>query len=79
MSTFVGVGINTTEVQQLNNTSTIGTNVSKTVIGTSISLTGTTVNSLFGTNSQLQTVLTIIGRDSGARITVPVTIIKVTS
>lgn len=79
LSSFIGVGINTPEVQQLNNTTTVGTNVSKTVIGTSISLTGTTVNSLFGTNSQLQTTLTIIGRDSGARVSVPITIIKVTS
>lgn len=79
LSNFIGVGINTAEVQQLNNTTTIGTNVSKTVIGTTINLTATTVNSLFGSNTQLQTTLTIIGRDSGARLTIPVNIIKVTS
>ena len=75
-SNFVGVGINTPEVTSLNSTTTIGTNVSKTVIGTTINITATTVNTLFGTNSQLQTTLIVVGRDSGARISVPVTIIK---
>lgn len=76
MSAFTGVGINTQEAQALNASITVGTNVSKTVIGTSITLTATTVNTLFGTQTQLQTNLIVIGRDSGARITVPVTIIK---
>ena len=77
LNTFNGVGINTAEATALNSTTTLGTNVSKTVIGTSINLTATTVNTLFGTNTSLQTTITIIGRDSGARVTVPVTIIKV--
>jgi hypothetical protein len=76
MSSFNGVGINTQEAQALNTTTTLGTNVSKTVIGTSINMTATTINTLFGTQTQLQTNLIVIGRDSGARITVPVTIIK---
>jgi|TARA_R110000796_G_C14556770_1_gene434422 hypothetical protein len=76
-STFNGVGINTPEAERLNSTTTLGTNVSKSVIGTSINLTATTVNTLFGTRTSLQTTLTIIGRDSGARMTIPVTIIKV--
>lgn len=79
MANFAGLGINTPEVQQSNSTTTIGTNVSKTVVGTTINLSATTVNTLFGTNSQLQTILTIIGRDSGARVTIPITIIKTTS
>jgi hypothetical protein len=79
LSTFNGVGINTTEVQALNSTTTIGTNVSRTVIGATINLTATTVNTLFGTNSSLSTILTITGRDSGARLTIPLTITKVTS
>ena len=74
MSTFNGVGINTTQATQLNQTQTFGTNVSKTVIGTTINLTATTVNTLFGSNSSLQTTLTFVGRDSGARITIPITI-----
>jgi len=77
MSSFTGVGINTQEAQALNTTATVGTNVSKTVIGATINLTSTTVNTLFGTTlTQLQTNLIVIGRDSGARLTVPVTIIK---
>lgn len=76
-SLFTGVGINTDEATRLNNVTTLGTNVSKTVIGTSLNITSTTVNTLFGNRTQLTTSLTIIGRDSGARVTVPVTIKKV--
>ena len=78
MQTFNGVGINTPEAEALNSTTTLGTNVSKTVIGTSINLTATTVNTLFGTSrTTLQTTITVIGRDSGARVTIPLTIVKV--
>ena len=78
LSTFNGVGINTENAQALNQTETIGSNVSKTVVGTTINLRATTVNTLFGNQTQLQTTLTVVGRDSGARITVPVTITKTT-
>jgi len=78
MSTFTGVGVNTPEATALNSTTTIGTNVSSTVIGTTINLTATTVNTLFGTNSILYTTLTVVGRVSGARISIPVQITKVT-
>lgn len=77
MSTFNGTGINTPEATSLNSTTTIGTNVSKTVIGTSINLTATTVNTLFGNNTTIYTSLTIVGRDSGAREVIPVQIQKV--
>lgn len=78
LSNFTGVGINTEEADKLNSTTTVGTNVSKTVIGTSINLTATTVNTLYGTTrDKLQTTITLVGRDSGARITIPVTIQKV--
>jgi hypothetical protein len=77
LSNFTGVGVNTEEAERLNSTTTIGTNVSKTVIGTSVNLTATTVNTLFGSRTQLQTTVTLIGRDSGARVNIPVTIIKV--
>ena len=76
MNTYTGVGVNTTDAQRLNTSTTFGTNVSKTVIGTSINLTASTLNTLFGDRTQLQTTITVIGRDSGARITVPVTINK---
>jgi len=77
VSAFNGIGINTAEANVLNTSSTVGTNVSKTVIGTTINITATTINTLFGTNTSLYTTLTIIGRDSGARISVPVQITKV--
>jgi hypothetical protein len=78
MSSFNGLGINTPEATSLNSTTTIGTNVSKTVIGTTINLSATTLNTLFGTNSTLYTTLVVIGRDSGARLSIPVNITKVT-
>ena len=77
VQTYNGVGVNTPEAERLNSTTTLGTNVSKTVIGTSINITGTTINTLFGENTSLQTTITVIGRDSGARVTVPLTIVKV--
>jgi hypothetical protein len=77
LQTFNGVGINTAEAERLNTTTTLGTNVSKTVIGTSINITATSINTLFTGQSTLQTTVTVIGRDSGARVTVPITIVKV--
>jgi hypothetical protein len=40
-------------------------------------MTATTINTLFNTQTQLQATLTVEGRDSGARLTIPVTVIKV--
>jgi hypothetical protein len=79
-STFEGVGINTPAVAALNlanTTQTLGTSVSRTVVGTTINLRATTVNTLFGTNTSLQATLTVEGRDSGARLTIPVTVTQV--
>jgi hypothetical protein len=77
LSSFNATGINTPEAQALNSaTVTLGTNVSKTVIGATINLTATTVNTLFGSQSSLTTLLVVEGRDSGARLSVPVTILK---
>jgi hypothetical protein len=39
-------------------------------------MTATTVNTLFGSNTQLQATLTVVGRDSGARITIPIIVTK---
>ena len=76
LSNYQGLGIQSEAALQSNvtPTSTIGTNVSKTVIGTQFNLTATTVNTLFGTQSQLRTTITVIGLDSGARLSIPVTI-----
>jgi hypothetical protein len=76
-TTFEGVGINTPSATALNTSTTLGTNVSKTVVGTTLNLRATTVNTLFGSNNSLQATLTVEGRDSGARITIPVTVTKV--
>jgi hypothetical protein len=77
MQTFEGVGINTPAATALNTTTTLGTSVSKTVVGTTINLRATTVNTLFGNNTALYTTLTVVGRDSGARLSIPVTVTKV--
>ena len=74
MSTFEGVGINTPQAQSLNTSNTVGTSVSKTVIGTALNLRATTVNTLFGNNSALYASLQIVGNDSGARVSIPVTV-----
>jgi len=80
MSTFTGVGINSTAAQNANTTSTttLGTNVSQTIIGSQINLRATTVNTLFGNSTQIAATLTFVGLDSGARLTIPVTITKTT-
>ena len=77
-STFTGIGINTPAATaanaSVNSTVTLGTNVSTTVIGSQINLRATTVDTLFGNNTQLTATLTFVGLDSGACLTVPVTI-----
>jgi hypothetical protein len=77
VSSFSGTGItSTTPVQGLNTTT--GAVLSVTQIGTSFTLTGTTINTLFGSIlTSLTTTITVIGRDSGARITIPLNIQKV--
>ena len=81
LNTFNATGINTQAAADANATSTttIGTNVSSTVVGTQINLRATTVNTLFGSNSTLLSTLTVTGLDSGARITIPITITKSTT
>jgi len=82
MSTFTGIGIDSDAATTANNnvnTTTLGTNVSTTVIGSQFNLRATTVNTLFGTNSTLSATIVFVGIDSGARLTLPVTITKVNS
>ena len=76
-NTFNGVGVQSAEATAANVTTTLGTNVSKTVIGTTLNITATTLNTLFGTSTALYATLTVTGRDSGARLTIPVTITKI--
>jgi len=75
-TSFNGVGINTPDVQAANQTTTIGTSVSKTVIGTTLNISATTINTLFGSNTTLSATLQIVGRDSGARLQIPVIVTK---
>ena len=70
------MGINSEAATAQNATTTLGTNVSKTVIGSQINLKATTVNTLFGSNTTIRTTLTVVGLDSGARITIPITVNK---
>ena len=78
LSNFTGQGIQSEAATDANlaATQTIGTSVSKTIIGTQFNITATTVNTLFGTNTTLRSTLTVTGLDSGARLTIPVTITK---
>ena len=75
-SSFVGTGVDTPQANQANAQETLGTNVSKTVIGTTLTMRATGVNTLFGNNTTLFATLTVTGRDSGARLQVPVQINK---
>ena len=76
LSSFTGLGVNVQQ-EQINVTETLGTSVSKNVVGTTINLTATTVNTLFGNQTEITSTLTVVGRDSGARLTVPVKITRV--
>ena len=78
LSNFTGQGIQSEAATDANQaaTQTIGTSVSKTIIGTQFNITATTVNTLFGSNTTLRSTLTVTGLDSGARLTIPVTITK---
>lgn len=77
LGTFTGVGIDTTKLGLSDLGTTTGSKLSKTQIGTSFTLIATTINTLFGTTlTSLTTTVTLVGRDSGARITIPLTITK---
>jgi hypothetical protein len=77
LSTFTGIGINTTTTPANQLNTTTGTQISKSLVGTSFTLVGTTVDTFFGsTLTSISTTVTIMGRDSGARITIPLTVTK---
>jgi len=77
LSTFSSTGVPGSETTPTGITQTVGSQLSQTIIGTSFTLTGTTINTLFGSGlNQITTTLTVLGRDSGARITIPLTITK---
>ena len=74
LTSFQGTGTQSAESTTINPYSR--TAVSETVIGSGFQLTAINSISLFGTNTKLLTSLTIEGRDSGARVTIPVEINK---
>jgi hypothetical protein len=80
VSSFSGTGITVTAPGITGLNTTTGAVLSTTQIGTSFTLTGTTINTLFGsTLTSLTTTITVIGRDSGARVTIPLNILKVSN
>lgn len=74
VSNFRGVGLATTT--QTDNLF-VGTQISKSEIGTSFSITATNLNTLFSDTTSITTSCTVVGKNSGARITIPLTITKV--
>ena len=81
LNTFTGLGIESTAATNANAeaqsalSTTLGTDVSNTIIGTQFSLRGTTINTLFApSNTSINGTLTFVGIDSGARLTIPLTI-----
>ena len=55
---------------------TLGTNVSKTVTGNSFTNSATSIN-IFGSLSTLYATVTLVGRDTGARIQIPFQLQKI--
>jgi len=79
VSSFQGTGVTTTTATNSGLNTTTGAVLSTSTIGTSFTITGTTVNTLFGSSlTTLTTTITVIGRDSGARLTIPINIQKIT-
>jgi hypothetical protein len=77
LASFSGTGITATAPPSTIANTTSGTSLSFTQLGTSFTLTATTINTLFGSSlATLTTTITVIGRDSGARLTIPVNIQK---
>lgn len=79
LSTFTGTGINSSTIDSNSINQTSGTVLSLSAVGTSFNLTGTTINTLFSSTTPgtlLTTTITAIGRNSGARLTIPLNIQK---
>jgi hypothetical protein len=81
LSTFTGTGIDTTGLNLSNPVpNSSGASLSVSAIGTSFTLIATTINTLYASTdtagATISTTITVIGRDSGARVTIPLTVIK---
>jgi len=78
IASFTGTGINTTALPSLTPTpTTSGAPLSISQIGTSFTVTATTLNDIFPSGiTQVTTTVTFVGRNSGARISIPLTVKK---
>jgi hypothetical protein len=80
--TIVGTGIDTSGLNLANPVpNAAGTNLSVSQIGSVFTITATVLNDFFGVNAlpgaAVTTTITCVGRDSGARLTIPFTITKI--
>jgi hypothetical protein len=78
ISSFTGTGIDTTALPSLTPTpTTSGAPLSITQIGTSFTIIATSLNDIFPTGiTEVTTTVTFLGRNSGARISIPFTVTK---
>jgi hypothetical protein len=78
VGSFTGTGVDTTALPSLSPTpTTSGAPLSLTQIGTAFTLTATSLNNIFPTGtSVVTTTVTFLGRNSGARISIPFTVTK---
>ena len=75
---FTGTGVNTTALPSLTPTpTTSGAPLSISQIGTAFTLTATSLNNIFPSGTTVvTTTITFVGRNSGARISIPFTVTK---
>jgi hypothetical protein len=78
IGSFTGTGVNTTALPSLTPTpTTSGAPLSISQIGTAFTLTATSLNDIFPSGTTVvTTTITFVGRNSGARISIPFTVTK---
>jgi hypothetical protein len=78
IGSFTGTGVNTTALPSLTPTpTTSGVPLSISQIGTSFTLTATSLNDIFPSGTTIvTTTITFVGRNSGARVSIPFTVNK---
>jgi hypothetical protein len=78
VASFTGTGVDTTALPSTTATpTTSGAPLSITQIGTAFTITATSLNDIFPTGvTQVTTTINILGRNSGARISIPYTVKK---
>ena len=78
VGSFTGTGVNTTALPSLTPTpTTSGAPLSISQIGTAFTLTATSLNDIFPSGvTTVTTTITFVGRNSGARVSIPFTVTK---